>query len=222
MTSRLRRSKSTKIFNRRRAARCVAAFALFGLVASGCVSVLPKAPPAAARYLLAPAEFAQTTGDKVAWSLAIGDPDSTRVYDTTKIALVREPGRVEYYASGEWADRGPRLIQAAIIRSFENSGRILSVGDRPALPASDFILQTDIRTLHAAYIDGTPTATVEIFARLTNARGRVYAAHLFKQQAPADQDTDAAVAAAFNVATTAMLKEMVDWTFAEAERAYAK
>lgn len=193
-----------------------------GLLAAGCVSVLPKASPAPARYLMAPADFVGEAGPRVEWSLAIEDPQSTNVYDTSKIALVREPGRVEYYASGEWADRAPRLVQTAIIRSFENSGRILSVGDRPSLPVSDFVLQTDIRMMHAAYKNLTPTATVVIFARLTNARGRVYAAHLFRQEAAARGNTEKEIAAAFNEAMTAMQKEMVEWTFAQADVVYAK
>jgi cholesterol transport system auxiliary component len=200
----------------------IAMFVVASLLAAGCVSVLPKAAPAPARYLMAPAEFAGETGPKVEWSLAVEDPQSTSVYDTSKIALIREPGQVEYYASGEWADRGPRLVQAAIIRSFENSGGILSVGDRPSLPVSNFVLQTDIRMLHAAYNGGTPTATVVIFARLTNARGRVYAAHLFRQEVAAAGATERQIVAAFNEAMTAMLKEMVDWTFAEADAVYAK
>lgn len=192
------------------------------LLATSCVSVLPDAPPAAARYLIAPAEIAAAPAPDVAWSLAIEDPQSTRVFDTTKMALVRSPGRVEYYAAGEWADRAPRLVQAAIVRSFENSGRILSVGDRPSLPFSDFVLKTDIRTMHAAYEGGSPIATVEIFARLTSPRGKVYAARLFREEAAAVRDSESQVAAAFNEAMAVMLKEIIDWSFSEANAAYAK
>lgn len=192
------------------------------LSAMGCVSVLPDAPPAAARYLIAPAEIEAAPAPDVAWSLAVEDPQSTRVFDTTKMALVRSPGRVEYYAAGEWADRAPRLVQAAIVRSFENSGRILSVGDRSSLPFSDFILKTDIRTMHAAYDGNRPTATVEIFARLTNPRGKVIAARLFSRQAPATRDGEQEVAAAFNEAMAVMLADIVEWSFAEANAAYAK
>lgn len=192
------------------------------LLAAGCVSVLPDASPPSARYLIAPAEIAAAPAPDVAWSLAVDDPQSTRVYDTTKMALVRSPGRVEYYAAGEWADRAPRLVQAAIVRSFENSGRILSVGDRPSLPYSDFVLKTDIRTMHAAYEGGGPIATVEIFARLTNPRGKVIAARLFSQQVAATRDGEPQVAAAFNEAMAVMLEDIIGWTFDEADAAYAK
>lgn len=205
-----------------KALSCILVASSFSLLAAGCVSVLPAAEPAAARYLIEPADYDGAGAEKVAWSLAVEDPQSTRVYDTTKIALVRARGQVEYYAAGEWADRGPRLVQAAIIRSFENSGRILSVGDRPALPFSDFILQTDIRTLHAVYIDGTPVATIEVFARLTNPRGKVYAARLFKQEVAAKRDSMTEVAAAFDQAMTVMLREIVGWSFDEADAVYAK
>jgi len=201
--------------------RIALAIAAAGLL-SACVSVLPKAPPAAARYLLSPVDFSAEEGPKVSWSLAVDDPQSTRVYDTTKIALVRAPGRVEYYATGEWADRGPRLVEAAIIRSFENSGRILGVGDRATMALSDFVLETDIRTLHATYENGAPNATIEIFARLTNGRGKIYAAKLFTHAERASADTEPEVVAAFDEAMTGTLRELVDWTFTQAAEIQAK
>lgn len=188
-----------------------------GLVLAGCVSVIPESPPAAARYLLSPIDFEEAGAERVSWSLAIDDPQSTRVYDTAKIALMRAPARIEYYAGGEWADRAPRLFEAALIRSFENSGRILGVGDRTSVPLANFILQTDIRAMQAAYDDGAPPeATIEIFARLTNSRGRIFASRLFRQTAPAARNTEASVVAAFDEAMTALLEDMVAWTFDEA------
>ena len=197
--------------------------ALAGALLSGCVSVLPKASPAAPRYLIAPASFSSQTGAPVPWSLAIEDPIATRVYDNTKIALVREEGRIEFYANGEWADRAPRLVQTALIRSFENSGRILGVGDRSSLSASDFVLQTDIRNMHADYTNGRAPATViTVFARLTNRRGQVIAAHLFERRVVAAVDTVPSVTAAFGEAITAVLGEMAAWSLEEANAAYAK
>lgn len=196
---------------------------LTGVLLTGCVSVLPEPAPPAARYVIAPAEFAEAhDGARVDFSLAVEDPQATRVYDTTRIALTRAPRRIEYYAAGEWADRGPRLVQTALVRSFENSGRILSVGDRASLSVSDFVLQTDIRAFHAVYADGTPSATVEIFARLMSPRGRVYASRLFRRQAAADRDAVPAVAEAFNAAMSVMLEDIVAWSFAEAEAVQAK
>jgi cholesterol transport system auxiliary component len=195
---------------------------LVGLALAGCVSVLPKASPAAARYLIDPVAYDAPAAEQVKWSLIVEDPISTRVYDTTKMALLREPGRVEYYANGEWADRAPRLVQTALIRSYENSGRIMSVGDRVSLPGGTYALQTDIRAMHADYSGGDPVATITIYARLTSGRGHVVAARLFEQKVSAEGDTVPDVGAAFDTAVTAALRDMVDWSIAEAEKAHAE
>ena len=192
------------------------------LALAGCVSVLPEAEPPAPRYLLAPAEFDVESEKRAAWSLAVEDPAATRAYDTTKIALARAPGRIEYYANGEWADRAPRLLLSALVRSFENSGRILGVGDLAAAPASDFVLRTDIRAMHADYGSGSPVATISVYAKLTDGRGRVYAARLFERSAPVERDAVAQVASTFDQVVGELLTDMVDWTFAEAEAAYVE
>lgn len=193
----------------------------FALTAA-CVSVLPEARPAAPRYLVDAATFETAGAEPVAWSLIVEDPQATRVYDTSKIALIRTPGRVEYLANGEWADRAPRLVQAALVRSFENSDRILGVGDRASRPVSTYILQTDIRALHADYADGGPDAVFSVYGRLANARGKIFAARLFEKRVPAKQGTPDQIAAAFDEAIVATLGEMVEWTLAEGEKAYAK
>ncbi|MGE0409297.1 MAG: ABC-type transport auxiliary lipoprotein family protein [Amphiplicatus sp.] len=198
------------------------ALALAALGLASCVSVLPEASPAAPRYLISPVEFPATDERPVEWSLVIEDPLASRVYDTTKIALVRAPGRVEFYANGEWADRAPRLVQAAIIRSFENSGRILTVGDRIALPGGTFALQTDIRAMHADYSGNGPVAMFSIYARIATGRGRVLAARLFEERVPAAKDTVPEVAAAFDQAVTSAIGEIVGWSMDEAGEAYAK
>lgn len=193
-----------------------------GLALAGCVSALPDAPPPAPRYLIDSVSFPETGEAPAAWSLIVDDPLATRVNDTTKIALVRDPGRVEFYANGEWADRAPRLVQTALIRSFENTGRILAVGDRITQPRGDFVLQTDIRAMYAVYEGRDPAAMFSVYARILNGRGRVVAARLFEQKTPAGKDKVSDVAAAFDEAVGAVLADVVAWTFEEAGEAYAK
>ena len=198
-------------------------FASMALGLAGCVSVLPDASPAAARYTISPVEFAASQGgDKVEWTLAIADPASTRAYDTAKIALTRAPGQIEYYAAGEWADRSPNLIRTAMVRSFENSGRILGVGDTIVLPGADYVLKTDIRKLHAAYDNGAPSADVALFAKLTDRRGRIIASRLFTQSQSAPTDSVSAVGRAFDEVLQRTLQELVGWSFDAVEADQAK
>lgn len=201
----------------RHALLAVAGFA--ALTLNSCISVLPKAAPAAPRFLLEAVD-ARQNGPAVTWSLIVEDPTATRAYDTAKIAVTRAPGRLEYFGAGEWADRAPRLFQYALIRSYENTGRILGVGDRTALSAATYVLQTDIRNLDADFAGGRKaTARVSVYARLTNGHGKVLAARLFDGEAQARSSGPDALSDAFDAAVGDVIGKMVDWSFDEGEKA---
>jgi cholesterol transport system auxiliary component len=191
---------------------CAAAALLLG----ACVNVLPKAAPASPRFLISSVSF-EADAAPVDWSLTVDDPQATRIYDNTRIALAREPGRIEFYADGEWGDRAPRLFQAALIRSFENTGRILGVGDRISQPASAYALQADIRRMEADGMAGGPKAVFSVYVRLADRSGKVVAAKLFETEIAAAADSGPAVARALDAAVGESLREIVGWTFASVE-----
>lgn len=194
-------------------------WAIMLLGMTGCVSVLPEAGPAAARYVIHDVSSpALQKKDPITWTLSIEDPAATRAFDTSNIAVFREAGRVEYYGSGEWADRAPRLVGAALVRSFENTGRILGVGNRVSLPRADFILQTDIRGFHAIQIDGKMAVETSIFARLTDSHSNVYAAKLFTKKANIDDDHASSVARQINANLSPMIADIIEWTFTQADQ----
>ncbi|MEO0879775.1 MAG: ABC-type transport auxiliary lipoprotein family protein [Pseudomonadota bacterium] len=186
--------------------------ALAAGTASACVNVLPDVAPPSARYTIPPVTFAGEAGAPVNWSLAIADPTASRAFDTAQIALSRAPGQIEYYANGEWADRSTQMVRLALVRSFENTGRILDVGDSISMPGADYILRTDLRSFQVHYERGAPVVETAIFAKLVNRRGKVLASRLFSQKAPVDRDNVAEVGQAFNAASQDVLREIVNWT----------
>jgi len=194
--------------------------ALFAALA-GCVSVLPEAAPAKPRLHISAADADALMGEPLSFSLVIDDPRATRVYDTTRIAVAASPGRIEYLAGAEWADRGPRLFQTALIQTFEDAGRILAVGDRSAVPVADLVLQTDIRRMELAVSGGGQAAVVSVYARLTNGKGDVYAAKKFEARAPAGSSGAGDVYEAFDAAFDEVIAGLVGWAYetGEAERA---
>ena len=217
---------------RRQSVARAGAPAFFGLAAAlclgGCVSLLPEADPPAPRYGVGDVEPGDLeaggvgSGAPVVWSLSIEDPLSTRAIDTAKIAFVRNSEQYEYYAGGEWVDRAPRLLHRALVRSFENSGRILAVGGRDTQPMSDFVLQTDIRAFEADETGDARAAVADIYARLTNPRGRVFAARRFRERVPVDRDSAGSAAEALNDAATTLFAQIVDWSIAEGEAVHAQ
>lgn len=197
--------------------RMIMVFAAFIMV-QGCVSLLPDGNPPKPRYQITAAAGDALSGPEVAWSLTVDDPRATRVYDSMHITVADAPGKVSYLASGEWADRAPRLFQTALVQTFEDSGRILSVGDRNALPIADFVLQTDIRKLELTAHSGDRSATVSIFARLTDGKGGIYAARKFDASVDAAGLRGGEIANAFNQAFDTILAEIVRWSFDEGAR----
>jgi len=189
------------------------------LSVSACVSLLPETTPAKPRYQIAAIDARAPGAARVAWSLAIDDPRATRAFDTTKIAVSTAPGRIEYYAGAEWADRAPRLFQTALIESFEDSGRILGVGDRAAMPVGDYVLQADIRRIVLEIRDGKPAAVVHVYARLTDGKGAVHAAKLMPARIDAQSDEAEDVLVAFSAAFRRVLSDTVRWTFDEGVKA---
>ncbi len=187
----------------------------FAFAASGCVSQLLETNPPKPRYLIGFVDAAAVAGADVDWSLIIENPGASRAYDTTKIAVSPTNGRIEYFGGGEWASRAPVVVQMAMIQAFEDSGRILAVGNRADIGLSDYALQTDIRRLDLDVAGGKRSARVDVYVRLTNGRSKVFAARSFKAVAPARSDSGDDVAAAFDAALKTVVVDVANWTFAE-------
>lgn len=194
-----------------------ASLALFGI---GCVSVLPEASPAKPRFHIVAADAGALSGEALAFSLVIDEPRSTRVYDSVRIAVASAPGRIEYLAGAEWADRAPRLFQTALIQTFEDAGRIIAVGDRSSLPIADYVLQTDIRRMELA-VQGGNAADISVYARLTNGKGTIFAARKFEARIASSSTKPDAVYAAFNTGFDQIVAGLVAWAYEEGERANA-
>lgn len=196
--------------------------AVVSMLLASCVSVLPEAAPPSARYLVTDIDADGETLAPVSWTLGVDEPEATLAYNTAKIALSREPARIEYYAGGEWVDRAPRLFGAALVQSFENTGAIRGVGSRVTLPVSTYVLQTDIRKLTIMHRGREKSADAVVFARLTNGRSVIYASKLFSASEPVAADAAGAAATALNTGLEKIQRDLVEWTIAEAEKASAE
>lgn len=191
-----------------------AALALF---ASGCVSILPEAAPPKPRFHIAAADADALSGSRLSFSLVVEEPRATRVYDSVRIAVASAPGRIEYLAGAEWADRAPRLFQTAVIQTFEDAGRILGVGDRTAMPVADLVLQTDIRRMELKVSGATRAADVSVYARLSDGKGTVYAARKFEASVPASSTEPDDAYEAFDAAFDGVIEDLVGWVYEEGE-----
>ncbi len=193
---------------------------LMALAASGCVSLLPETAPPKPRYHITAPDTSALQGERLAWSLVVDDPRTTRIYDSIRIAVTPAAGKIEYFAGAEWADRAPRLFQTALVETFEDSRRILAVGDRGAVPVGDFVLQTDIRRLYFDVRNSQGEAHIDIYARLGDGKGAIHAARDFRATVPVNGDDADEIIAAFNEGFQSLIPDLVAWTYDQGEAAH--
>ncbi|HUB85417.1 MAG TPA: ABC-type transport auxiliary lipoprotein family protein [Rhizomicrobium sp.] len=194
----------------RNTALLAAAPLLFAL--AGCGSLIGPSNPPPQIYVLDPV-FAPVDAPTVTWQLSVERPDAADVYDTQRIAILRD-GIMDYYANAQWTDETEPLVQRLLVSGFEKSGHIAAVArERDGMHADD-VLQIEVHSFVARYDNdnGAPVADVELVAKLLTAdRHMVIGTLDSHHEAPASANSIPAAVAAFNVATGQAIDEIVGW-----------
>ena len=193
------------------------ALLLAGLAA--CTGILPGQGPPADIYTLTPKSTFEPGLARVEWQLVVDEPHAMGAIDTTRIALAKSPTRMDYFASVRWSERAPQMVQTLLVESFENSGRIVSVGREAIGLRSDYNLRTDLREFQAEYYDlkAGPRIRVRINAKIVKQpRRAIIASRNFEQVVVANGTSVEAVVVAFDEALGKVLRQTVEWTLATA------
>jgi cholesterol transport system auxiliary component len=156
---------------------------------------------------------ARTDWPAVTWTLVIAKPTAARVIDSPRISVRPTPGELQVYRGVSWAQPATDVLQDAVQRTLEDSGRIPAVASADAGILGDYKLVMDLRRFEADYAGASlPAAVVEVNAKLVNNRDqRVVASRTFLQQKPAGSVEVAQVAAAFEQALEAATGDIVGW-----------
>jgi phospholipid/cholesterol/gamma-HCH transport system substrate-binding protein len=172
----------------------------------------PALPPPPAFDLVAPKGFAPPA-KLPRGQLAVREPSAPIVYDSQKI-LARGPGGATAPLSGgQWNDTLPKLLQARLIQTFENA-QLAGAVDRQADDVkTEYRLTTDVRSFQLSTA-GTPTAEVELSAKILGEDGKILAAKSFRANAPAEGTDAPAAAAALSEAFRQVATDLVAWVTA--------
>ena len=172
-------------------------------------------------YVLEPALTPAPTGaTPTAWALEVDLPDAEDSFDTRRIALIKADGTMDYYASAEWPDRLPVLVQTALVAAFEASGRVPGVARTQDGTHADYEMDVEIRDFAAHYGAqdkdakpiGTPNITVTLIAQMTTAHGRKIVANFSASQSiDAADNSIGSVVRAMNSALGTVVQQIVAW-----------
>lgn len=187
---------------------------------AGCSSILGSGPREPTTIYAPEVRVAVDPGwPAVNWSLVIAKPTAARVVDSPRISVRPTPGELQVYKGASWSQPATELLQDAVQRTLEDSGRIPAVSSADAGILGDYRLVMDVRRFEADYAgQAAPAATIEVNAKLVQNRSqRVVASRTFLQARPAATTDIAQVAAAFEQALSALTGDVTGWVLASGQ-----
>jgi cholesterol transport system auxiliary component len=205
---------------RRDALRLLAALPVAGLLA-GCSDILtlPGQGPQPELFRLTPKSTFDEDLPNVSWQLLIDEPVTHGALNTTRVPIMLDPTRMQYYAQANWTDRIPVMVQTLMLESFQNSDRIVAVGRNAVALRGDYQLKSDIREFQIEYFDTeVPVAHVGINANLVRLPERqIIGFRRFDAEFQATADNADALVAAFDEALGKVLRDLVGWALVTGE-----
>ncbi|MEP3277324.1 MAG: ABC-type transport auxiliary lipoprotein family protein [Stappiaceae bacterium] len=143
--------------------------------------------------------------------ILIPKPRAIQALNTSNIAVVSDGNEISYFPKVVWSDELPNLVQANLVETFENSGRVKAVG----LPGEGLLINYQISTEIRAFqldVNGGRRAIVSIAAKIINDRnGRAVATETFRAEVAVPTDQPAAAVIGMNSAANQVFTDLVAW-----------
>jgi cholesterol transport system auxiliary component len=187
---------------------------MFILMVGGCLSLI-KEPDPITIYSLHANSSQNQQGPSVAWSLTIIRPNSSSFLDSNRIAVRPEANVLQVYKGANWSDSLPDLIQAELVESFENSGKIKTVSRQSSGVPAEVALLLDIRQFESVYTTGQkkPNVQIQIHAKLLEyPSNRVISSKTFNTNMATNSKDIPDVVQAFETGLNTINQEIVAWT----------
>lgn len=188
---------------------------------AGC-NVLPSRPPVTL-YQPQP-QFPPRSGQvkPVEWRLGLARPSATGQLITPRILVQPVPGEIEVYPQARWAQVPSGLLGDALFRAFEADARVAMLDHANSGRFSDFELAAELRDFQLE-LEGGPQAVIGVKLQLVGyPAGRILASHVLQARAPARSQQAPDAVAAFGDALQDLLPQIVDWSVAQGEAAWAQ
>ncbi|GHB32087.1 hypothetical protein GCM10007094_21070 [Pseudovibrio japonicus] len=172
--------------------------ALYGLTAPSTVPVSARAPE---------------------YQVLVANPAALQALDTNNIAVTQGGGPIySYYPRVAWTDTLPRVFQAKLIETLENSGSLRGVAQPGQGLLIDYQLQTTLRAFELQ-VDGGDMAYVEVAARLVDDHdGRSVGMRVFSATVPTTGDSLTDAIPALNAASDSVLSQIASWSITTLSR----
>lgn len=187
---------------------------LLALAATGgcaAVSAISSASQPLDAYALTPLAGASgaTRGSR---HVVVEAPSASGAIATDRILVKPTPLQAAYLPGSRWVDPVPAMVQTLLVQSLQASGAFRLVSREPAGLFPDNTLLTEIRAFQAEPDGDAYRVRVALTLTLVReADGVVVASRNVERTALSPTARPLAIAAAFDAATGAALREAVSW-----------
>ena len=170
-------------------------------------------------YVLDPRVEAAADWPMVDWQLTVSRAEASQITDSLRITVRPTPHELQVYKDAAWGKMPTNMIEDAVLRTLEDSGRIPAVARQGSGVSADYKLVLDLRRFESAY-DGrpVPSANIELNAKLLHAsQQEVVAARTFRASVPATGTAVPEVVAAFETALHGVTADLAGWVLVEGD-----
>lgn len=150
----------------------------------------------------------------VDWQLAVSQPTGARAIDSYRIAVRPTRGELQVYRGASWARTPGDMLQDALLRALEDSGKIDAIARQGSGLAADYRLVIDLRRFEAEYAGdvATPSVVIEFNAKLLHPVDQgIVASRTFLRTEPAAGVEVPVVVEAFSRGLETVTGELAEW-----------
>lgn len=171
---------------------------LFALMLAGCATLRSTEAEAVRTYLLE-AQFDRIVQAKpIPLVLTVSPSRAAPGYNTERMAFVRQPHRLEYFAKNRWAERPAKMLDPLLVRALELRTGFNAVTSADGMVKGDVRLDTEITLLQQEFTTSPSRMHMRLRVQLVEqASYRVLATQVFDavEAAPADNPYGGVIAA---------------------------
>ncbi|MEM6656455.1 MAG: ABC-type transport auxiliary lipoprotein family protein [Pseudomonadota bacterium] len=169
-------------------------------------------------YLLTPKSTFSSSLPQVQKQIVVQEPTATAAVNTDQIAVQPTTLQVQYLPQARWVDRAPLIVQALMVESFENSGKVAAVGRSTVGLRADYVIAPDLREFQGLVIaesENSKTVRVEVRINIKvidEFEDKIIASRSFREFVVASSDQTPDLVEAFDVALGKTMRDAVEWS----------
>ncbi len=169
-------------------------------------------------YLLTPKSTFANSLPRIQKQIVVQEPTATAAVNTDQIAIQPTPLQVQYLPRARWVDRAPLIVQALLVESYENSGKVAAVGRSTVGLRADYVIVPDLREFQGLVVsDVEDNKTIRVEVRMNikiidEFEDKIIASDSFREFVVAASDQTPDLVNAFDEALGKTMRDAVEWS----------